>query len=173
MKWLCGRQGVNFARRRQFWIYMMSNVLSEISPSGSVNRDKSEKSPIDFTWLDLWDRPNCCTALSALQGNSSVMWTRRDKFVTRRSAWREIPELAASEMTANGFRPIMKWSFSTRLIFSSVEPSVPARFSYFTPLSVIINLNGDFILGIHRRRCHTYYVYQSFQQPCPDHPIRP
>ena len=42
MKWLCGRQGVNFGKRRQFCIYMMSNVLSEISASGLAYREKSE-----------------------------------------------------------------------------------------------------------------------------------
>lgn len=44
--------------------------------------------------------PNCCIALSALHGSSSVMWTLRRWFFTRRSACREIPELAASEMMA-------------------------------------------------------------------------
>lgn len=44
--------------------------------------------------------PNCCMARSALQGNSSVMWTRRFWFFTRLSAWREIPELEASEIIA-------------------------------------------------------------------------
>lgn len=44
--------------------------------------------------------PNCCIALSALHGSSSVMWTLRRWFFTRRSACSEIPELAASEMMA-------------------------------------------------------------------------
>ena len=44
--------------------------------------------------------PNCCMARSALQGSSSVMWTRRFWFFTRLSAWREIPELEASEIIA-------------------------------------------------------------------------
>ena len=44
--------------------------------------------------------PNCCMARSALQGNSNVMWTRRFWFFTRLSAWREIPELEASEIIA-------------------------------------------------------------------------
>lgn len=39
-------------------------------------------------------------ALSALQGSSSVMWTLLLWFFTRRSACKEIPELAASEMMA-------------------------------------------------------------------------
>lgn len=52
------------------------------------------------TWLDRWVRPNCWIARSALQGSSNVMWTRRLWFWTRRSAWRETPELEASEMMA-------------------------------------------------------------------------
>lgn len=46
------------------------------------------------------DWPNCWMALSALQGSSSVMWTLLLWFFTRRSACKEIPELAASEMMA-------------------------------------------------------------------------
>lgn len=42
-------------------------------------------------------------ALSALQGSSKVMWTRRLWFFTRLSACREIPELAASEMMATNW----------------------------------------------------------------------
>lgn len=44
--------------------------------------------------------PNCWIALSALQGNSRVIWTRRLWFLALRSACNEIPELAASEMIA-------------------------------------------------------------------------
>jgi len=44
--------------------------------------------------------PNCCMALSALQGSSRVMCTRRRWFTARLSACREMPELAASEMIA-------------------------------------------------------------------------
>ena len=44
--------------------------------------------------------PNCWIALSALHGSSSVMWTRRFWLISRLSACREIPELAASEMMA-------------------------------------------------------------------------
>ena len=49
-----------------------------------------------------WGRgsPNCWMARSALQGSSSVMCTLRRWFGTRRSAWREMPELEASEMMA-------------------------------------------------------------------------
>jgi len=43
-------------------------------------------------------------ALSALQGSSKVMWTRRRWFFTRLSACREIPELAASEMMATNWK---------------------------------------------------------------------
>jgi len=55
---------------------------------------------------------------SADQGSSSVMWTRLRRLATRRSAWSEIPDEAASEMTATSFLPAMKASFSCRLIFS-------------------------------------------------------
>ena len=47
--------------------------------------------------------PNCWMARSALQGSSSVMCTRRRWFCTRRSAWRETPELEASEMMATSW----------------------------------------------------------------------
>lgn len=47
--------------------------------------------------------PNCWMARSALQGSSSVMCTRRRWFWTRRSAWRETPELEASEMMATSW----------------------------------------------------------------------
>ena len=59
-------------------------------------------------WLDLWVRPSCCTALSALQGNSIVMCTRRRSLLQLVSEWREIPVLAASEMMATSFPPSMK-----------------------------------------------------------------
>lgn len=48
--------------------------------------------------------PNCWMARSALQGSSRVMCTRRFWFFTRLSAWREIPELEASEMIATSYR---------------------------------------------------------------------
>lgn len=44
--------------------------------------------------------PNCWIALSALQGNSRVIWTLRLWFLALRSACNEIPELAASEIIA-------------------------------------------------------------------------
>ena len=44
--------------------------------------------------------PNCWMALSALQGNSRVTCTRLFWFSARLSAWREIPELAASDIMA-------------------------------------------------------------------------
>ncbi len=47
----------------------------------------------DLVWLDLCDLPSCCTALSALQGNSTVRWTRRRRLLTRRSACSEIPAI--------------------------------------------------------------------------------
>lgn len=48
--------------------------------------------------------PNCWMARSALQGSSRVMCTRRFWFFTRLSAWREIPELEASEIIATSYR---------------------------------------------------------------------
>jgi hypothetical protein len=42
-------------------------------------------------WFDLCDRPNCWTALSALQGNSTVRWTRRRWLGTLKSACKDIP----------------------------------------------------------------------------------
>ena len=44
--------------------------------------------------------PNCWIALSALQGSSSVIWTLLRWFIALLSACSEIPELAASEITA-------------------------------------------------------------------------
>jgi len=59
------------------------------------------------TWFDRWDRPICWIVLSADQGSSSVMWTRRRWFLTRAafSAWSEMPDDAASEMMATSLRP--------------------------------------------------------------------
>lgn len=48
--------------------------------------------------------PNCWMARSALQGNSRVMWTRLRWFLTRLSACKEIPELAASEIIATSWK---------------------------------------------------------------------
>mmetsp|Transcript_7569 Transcript_7569/g.23809 ORF Transcript_7569/g.23809 Transcript_7569/m.23809 type:complete len:295 (+) Transcript_7569:1373-2257(+) len=63
-------------------------------------------------WFDRCDRPNCWIALSADHGSSSVMCTRRRRFVTRAwfSAWSEIPDDAASEIIATSFRPL--WNSS-------------------------------------------------------------
>lgn len=72
-----------------------------------------------LTWLDLWLRPNCWTALSALQGSSSVRCRRRFWLAARLSACSEIPLLAASEIIAKGLRPPMKWSFSIKFICSN------------------------------------------------------
>ena len=57
---------------------------------------------IPIQWLCPYSvhSPNCWMALSALQGSSSVMWTRRFWLATLRSACSEIPELAASDMMA-------------------------------------------------------------------------
>lgn len=51
-------------------------------------------------WNSVYNLPNCWIALSALHGNSKVMWTLRLWFLALRSACNEIPELAASEMIA-------------------------------------------------------------------------
>lgn len=61
------------------------------------------KQPLNST-----DSPNCWTALSALHGISRVMWTRLFWFGTRLSAWREIPELAASDIIATYCETIKK-----------------------------------------------------------------
>lgn len=52
---------------------------------------------------DTQPSPNCWMARSALQGSSRVMCTRRFWFFTRLSAWREIPELEASEIIATSY----------------------------------------------------------------------
>lgn len=65
--------------------------------------------------------PNCWMARSALQGNSSVMWTRRFWFFTRLSAWREIPELEASEIIATSCK---RHNQSEELHWSSQRPGV-------------------------------------------------
>ena len=44
-----------------------------------------------LVWFDRCDLPSCWTALSALQGNSMVTWTRRHWLTARRSACNEIP----------------------------------------------------------------------------------
>ena len=50
--------------------------------------------------MRLINPPNCCMALSALQGSSKVTCTLLFWFLTLRSACKEMPELAASEMMA-------------------------------------------------------------------------
>ena len=69
-------------KSRSFGVFSNPNQIQE-GPQG-----------LNICW------PNCCIALSALHGSSSVMWTLRRWFFTRRSACSEIPELAASEMMA-------------------------------------------------------------------------
>ena len=59
------------------------------------------------TWLDLWLRPSCWMALSALQGSSHVKWTRRLWFEASALACREMPVLAASATMATSFSPFM------------------------------------------------------------------
>ena len=60
-------------------------------------------------WLDRCERPSCWTALSALQGSSTVRCTRLRWLPTRWSACSEMPVLAASEMIATSFLPDMNW----------------------------------------------------------------
>ena len=52
-----------------------------------------------LVWFDRCDLPSCWTALSALQGNSIVTWTRRHWLAARRSACNEIPETERSTKT--------------------------------------------------------------------------
>ncbi len=60
-----------------------------------------------FTWLDLWLRPSCWMALSALQGSSHVKCTRRLWFAASALACSEMPVLAASDTIATTFCPFM------------------------------------------------------------------
>lgn len=77
--------------------------------------------------------PNCWMARSALQGSSSVMCTRRRWFWTRRSAWRETPELEASEMMAtswgdadgSGWRGGWRSSLTLSRTYALGHPDVP------------------------------------------------
>lgn len=80
-----GQAGVSFAGR-------LENHRAELYPVATEQREKVTE--------NVRRSPNCCMARSALQGSSSVMWTRRFWFLTRLSAWREIPELEASEIIA-------------------------------------------------------------------------
>jgi hypothetical protein len=65
------------------------------------------------TWLLRWLRPSCWMALSALQGSSMVMWTRRRLLGAVALACREMPVEAASLMMATSLDPDMKASRST------------------------------------------------------------
>ena len=73
-------------------------------------------------WFERCVRPNCCSILSADQASSSVMCSRWRVFAKRGSAWREMPDEAASEMIATRFVPPMKASFSAMLIWSCETP---------------------------------------------------
>ena len=66
--------------------------------------------------------PNCCSILSADQASSSVMWKRRAWLAKRESAWSEMPEEAASEMTATFLCPLRKASFSEMFTRSCDSP---------------------------------------------------
>ena len=73
-------------------------------------------------WFDRCVRPSCWMALSADQGNSSVMWTRRRWFATLLSACNEIPADAASEIIATCFSPPLKACFSCMFCISKETP---------------------------------------------------
>lgn len=95
--------------------------------------------------------PNCCTALSALQGSSSVMWTRRFWLRARRSACRDIPELAASDITAIFWREniywhpkaIMCWSTHPKLQITDIRHrSIYRRKFWNSKFIKILRLSG-------------------------------
>ena len=60
--------------------------------------------------------------LSADQGSSMVMCTRRRRLPHTRLAWSEMPALAASLMMATCLRPRMKSSFSIWFSSSRASP---------------------------------------------------
>mmetsp|Transcript_39390 Transcript_39390/g.61397 ORF Transcript_39390/g.61397 Transcript_39390/m.61397 type:complete len:346 (+) Transcript_39390:1707-2744(+) len=60
------------------------------------------------SWLERCTRPNCCTALSAAQGNSRHTMRRGRDCPSRLSLCREIPAEAASVMIATNFLPLWK-----------------------------------------------------------------
>jgi hypothetical protein len=65
-------------------------------PTLSLDLMMSERAPSPhLTWLERWERPNCCSAFSADHGSSSVTCSRRRWFASRRSACSEMPQLAA------------------------------------------------------------------------------
>lgn len=65
-------------------------------------------------WLLRCERPSCWMALSALQGSSMVMCTRRRPLPAPRTACSEMPVDAASLMMATSFLPAMNRSFSCK-----------------------------------------------------------
>ena len=69
-----------------------------------------------LVWFERWLLPICCTAWSAAQGSCKVMCTRLRWLATRRSACREMPALAASEMMATSFLP--SWKFLRSSMFN-------------------------------------------------------
>lgn len=64
------------------------------------------------TWFARCVLPSCCTVLSADHPSSSVMCALRSWLSTLRSACREMPVEAASEMMQTRFWPDWKASFS-------------------------------------------------------------
>ena len=95
-------------------------------PPPPLQEKKKEKRS---EWCHPSSSPNCWIALSALQGSSSVMCTRRFWFSARRSACSEIPELAASEIMATSCRNQTTTSNhlwkSNHNVKSSVEIKLP------------------------------------------------
>lgn len=92
-----------------------------------------KKAHCRITYLD---SPNCWMARSALQGSSKVIWTLRLWFLTRLSACREIPELAASEMMATNWKGkkkkfIWRRSYGTMFIKVQIQLVLYAKFSLF------------------------------------------
>lgn len=126
-------------------VFLYSPKLSNRLATMDANRRSPARSEMRntysgaFTWLLRCVRPNCWMARSADQGSSSVMWTRRRWFRTRRSLCREMPLEAASEMMATSFSPSMKRCFSVRFSVSS-GTSISDRLSYWMPSSVCTTL---------------------------------
>lgn len=136
----------------------------DVSSAWNLFSDGYRRNPSGYRsfWCHCINSPNCCMALSALQGSSSVMWTLLLWFFTRRSACKEIPELAASDMMAMfclRVRYLLKIkqeiyaiSTSRKLQLPSLHPWTSASLSNwgFPPGRQVLS-------GIHRWCFHRHY----------------
>ena len=89
--------------------------------------------------------PNCWIVFSADQGSSNVMCTLRRWFLTRRSAWREMPALLASLIIATNLSPLLNFRFSAERKNVGAKGKLHEQASF----SIQITFNIDQVDGNH------------------------